>query len=236
MSGTKSGGYVFIHGGCCTGAIWSRLVPLMDAPSLTPDLPGRRDPEALASATFDAWAEAVADEMEAAGIARAVVVAHSMGGGTLAALARQAPDRVALAVFFSAVVPPDGGLFLEGLNQRQQDYMHHFRNAGAATLPRLERGALGGAGEEGGFDWGSEEALNPFFEHVSLAAFAHTPCAYVRLARDASIELERQDAFIARLKALGDCAVRTIDAGHLAMIAAPEASANALISLRRECT
>jgi pimeloyl-ACP methyl ester carboxylesterase len=227
-------GFVLIHGGCSTGAIWRRLAARLDGPVLAVDLPGRREPERLAQACFDSWADAVLARMDEAKIACAIVVAHSMGGGVLAALTRKAPERVALAVFFSAVVPPDGGLFLEGLNARQQLYMRDFRDAGATTLPRLD-GAAFNEGEDD-LDWGSEEALAPFFERVSLAGLARTRRAFVRLARDSSIEPERQDLFIARLRAFGDCAVRTVDAGHLAMITAPEASAAALISLRDEYT
>jgi pimeloyl-ACP methyl ester carboxylesterase len=228
-------GVVLIHGGNSSGAAWSRMAPLLSGPVLSVDLPGRNDPSAHAGATFAAWAGAVCADMDVAGLERGVFVGHSMGGGTLAALARLHPDRTAGVIYFAAVAPPDGGLFLEGLSISQQDHMHRSRALGLTTLPRPPSSDEDGADSDLRFirETGSSEALAPFFEPVSLAGLANAPLGYVKLLRDRQIELPRQDAIIARLDAVRPCAVREVDAGHMAMVRDPEASARAVEDLRR---
>lgn len=221
---------VFIHGGRCTGLIWSRLTPLLEGPSLAVDLPGRNDPSRHAEATFAGWAEAVVGDMEAAGMDRAVLIGHSMGGGTMAAMARLFPQRVAGAIFFAAVVPPDGGLFLEGLSVQQQVFMRANHEAGVVTLPGAPEDEDAALSADRAFVQaaGSSEALGPFFEPVALAGLADTKLGVVKLLRDRAIEPARQDLFIRRLRALGPCEVACVDASHMAMATAPEASAQAI--------
>lgn len=223
---------IFIHGGRCTGAIWGRLIEQLSGPALAVDLPGRNDPSKHAEATFAGWAASVAADMDRAGVARGVLVGHSMAGGTMAAMARLYPERVAGVIWFAAVVPPDGGLFVEGLSELQQAHLRAQHAAGVVTLDREgEREAA--ATPERAFVYAAEssDALAPFFEPVSLAGLAKTRLGQVRLLQDRAIERERQDLFLARLRALGPCEVRDVDANHMAMVNAPEASAAAIESL-----
>ena len=224
---------VFIHGGRCTGAIWSRTTPLLPGRSLAVDLPGRNDPTGHATANFSGWAEAVASDMDAAGIDRAVLVGHSMGGGTLAAMARLFPERVAAVIYFSAVVPPNGRPFLEGLSEQQQAYMRSNRETGVVTLPRSPVGEVETLSSDRAFVSAaqSSEALGPFFEPVSLEGLASTKVGFVKLLRDRSIEPDRQDLFITRLREIGPCAVREVAANHMAMANSPAASAEAIQSM-----
>jgi len=224
---------VFIHGGRCTGAIWSRLTPLLSGRSLAVDLPGRNDPAGHAEANFSGWAEAVVGDMDAAGMDRAVLVGHSMGGGVLAAMARLFPQRVAGVIYFSAVVPPNGRPFLEGLSEQQQAYMRSNREAGVVTLPRSPVGEVETLSSDRAFVSAaqSSEALGPFFEPVSLDGLASTKVGFVKLLRDRSIEPERQDLFITRLREIGPCEVRKVAANHMAMANSPAASAEAIRSM-----
>jgi len=224
---------VLVHGGRCTGAIWSRMAPLLARPWLAVDLPGRNDPTHHAQATFSGWAQAVVDDMDAARMDRAVLIGHSMGGGTLAAMARLHPERVAAVVCFSAVVPPDGRPFLEGLSEQQQAYMHANREAGASTLPRSPVGEVEPLTDDRAFVIAaqSSEALGPFFEPVSLEGLANVRLGFVKLMRDRSIEAARQEVFIDRMRAFGPCEVREVAANHMAMANSPAASAEAIESL-----
>lgn len=228
-------GVVLIHGGNSSGAVWGRMAPLLKGRVLCVDLPGRNDPIAHADASFEGWAGSVRADMDAAGLDRAVFVGHSMGGGTLAALARLYPERTAGVIYFAAVAPPDGALFLEGLSLQQQAHMHRSKAEGLITLPRPPRSDAEHGDPDLRFirETGSTEALGPFFEPVSLAGLANAPLGYVKLLRDRQIELPRQDAIIARLDAVRSCKVREIDAAHMAMVRSPEASARAVEDLRR---
>lgn len=223
-------GIVLIHGGSTSGSVWSRMVPHLSRQALAPDLPGRNDPTDYASANFSRWARSVLADMDAAGMARAVLVAHSMGGGTMAAMARLFPERVAGVICFAAVVAPDGEPFLEGLSASQRELMFRTRAEGSVILPRPVKAP---ADERDPLrrlmrDANSTEALAPFFEPVSLEGFARTHLGLVKLLRDRAIEIERQDRFLAGLQALGPVETREVDAGHMAMVTHPEASAAAL--------
>lgn len=221
---------VLIHGGRCTGAIWSRMTALMTGRTLAVDLPGRNDPTRHAEANFSAWARAVVEDMDAAAMDRAVLVGHSMGGGTLAAMARLFPERVAGVIYFSAVVAPHGRPFLEGLSDQQQAYMHSNLAAGVVTLSRAPVGEVETLTSNRAFvrEAESNEALLPFFEPVSLEGLAGTRIGFVKLLRDRSIDLARQDLFIARLGAFGPCEVREVAGNHMAMANSPAESAEAV--------
>lgn len=225
--------YVFVHGGNCTAAIWSRLTPRLQGRALAVDLPGRNDEVDHPRASFDVWADAVVADMDRAQIQQAIVVGHSMGGGTLAALARRHAERVAGMVFFSAVVPPDGEPFLHGLSERQQAFMWQHRAAGHTTIPRHTSAEDVTTSPDRIFvrNAGSSEALAPFFEKVLLSGLAGKRVGYVKLLRDRSLPLERQELFIARLRALTSCETRVVDGSHMAMVGHPDASAAAIEEL-----
>jgi len=221
---------VLIHGGTCTGAIWSRLTPHLPGRALAVDLPGRNDEAQHADASFDAWADSVVADIDRAGFGAAIMVGHSMGGGTLAALARRHPGRVAAIVYFSAVVPPDGRPFLEGLTERHQAFMRQHLETGRRTIPRQPVAEEETASPDRHFvrEAGSSEALAPFFETVSLSGLANTRVGYVKLLRDQSLTPAHQDEFIGRLGALGPCAIESVDGAHMAMVSQAEASAAAI--------
>ena len=87
--------FVLIHGGGSSSAFWDLLVPLLDAPALAIDLPGRAgkpaDPMTL---TVDECVASIADDVDDAELGDVVLVAHSSGGlfvpGVAAALAPRA--------------------------------------------------------------------------------------------------------------------------------------------------
>ncbi|MBV9512367.1 MAG: alpha/beta fold hydrolase, partial [Caulobacteraceae bacterium] len=169
-------GVVLIHGGSTSAPVWSLMLPHLKGPALAVDLPGRNDPSGYATANFSDWARSAVAQMDAAGIDRAVLAAHSMGGGTMAAMARLFPERVAGVIGFAAVVAPDGAPFHDGLNAAQRDLMFRTRAEGSITLPRPVKAP---PDEQDPLrrlmrDANSTEALAPFFEPVSLEGFRKT--------------------------------------------------------------
>jgi pimeloyl-ACP methyl ester carboxylesterase len=221
---------VLIHGGSTSGAVWSLMTPHLDGRALAVDLPGRNDPTDYATANFSDWARDVIRQMDAVGMERAALVAHSMGGGTMAGVARLFPERVRGVICFAAVVAPDGAPFLDGLSQSQREMMLRRRAEGEITLPRPVKSPPDEKDPRRRLmrDANSTEALGPFFERVSLEGFGKTRRALVKLTRDTAIEPERQDQFLARLRAFGPVEVREVDAGHMAMVTHPQESAAAI--------
>lgn len=107
MTGPRRG-YVLIHGAHHDSRIWARVIPLLDLPALSVDLPGRSDPSHLHGLTVEDCAEEVLSQIRAAAFEQAIVVGHSLGGTVAYSLAAHAPERVIALVGVAAVFPPPG--------------------------------------------------------------------------------------------------------------------------------
>ncbi len=88
---------VLVHGAGGRGAVWApQLAALGDvARLLAPDLPGHGATAGPGGQTIGEYADWVLGFLDAAGLARAVVAGHSMGGAIAQTLALAHPDRVA---------------------------------------------------------------------------------------------------------------------------------------------
>lgn len=108
-SAHDSVGVVLIHGGLHTGECWQRVMPLLEAPSIAPDLRGRGARQTVLSElrVADVIKDAVED-IKAAGWSRTVIVAHSLGGIAATGICEAIPDQVAHVVYISAVIPRPG--------------------------------------------------------------------------------------------------------------------------------
>jgi 3-oxoadipate enol-lactonase len=97
---------VLLHGQPGSPADWqaviARLPPQFRA--VAPDRPGYRASRRPAGG-FTANAQAVLDDMDAAGVRGAVLVGHSWGGGVALRAASLAPDRVDAVVLLASVGP-----------------------------------------------------------------------------------------------------------------------------------
>jgi pimeloyl-ACP methyl ester carboxylesterase len=84
---------------------------------LAPDLPGRgNSPGDLNSATLDDSVTTVVDAVETEALRSVVLVAHSMGGLVIPAVAaRLGSDVVRRMIFVASFVPPDGTSIAESL-------------------------------------------------------------------------------------------------------------------------
>ena len=97
---------VLLHGQPGSPADWEqvagRLPPQLRA--VAADRPGYGSSE-LPAGGFAAGARAVLDDLDARGIARAVLVGHSYGGGVALSAARLAPGRVEAVILLASVGP-----------------------------------------------------------------------------------------------------------------------------------
>ena len=99
---------VFLHGYLESPAIWSAFIGdhFAGYQVLTPALPGYDPENAATDYSLEAAARALRAELAAAGVGRAVLVGHSMGGYVALAFAEQYPGLVAgLGLFHSSALP-----------------------------------------------------------------------------------------------------------------------------------
>jgi pimeloyl-ACP methyl ester carboxylesterase len=260
---TQQDPFVLVHGGAHGAWCWAPLVPHLEggtgAPVLAVDLPPKsirgvpadgRLPDELATVGLDDFATSAIADIDAAGIDRFVLVGHSMGGLTVAEVARRIPERVACLVFVSCIIPPEGGSVIDTLPEE-------FREPVRVSVARAKAGDLMN-GPATGLDEESVRRMfcNDMTEEQAQLVLARTgaeaprafddtvtrvgipasmPKVYVRIARDQALSPADQDAQIANLRESpgGDVRIVELDTGHDVMISAPEQLAEILLPLAR---
>ena len=107
--------YVLVHGSAHGSWCWERVVPLLEQHGHkvnAVDLPGNgHDDTLLADVTLETYAGhlcRVLDSLDGP----AVLVGHSLGGISISRAAELRPDRVAVLVYLTAVLLPDGATFM----------------------------------------------------------------------------------------------------------------------------
>jgi pimeloyl-ACP methyl ester carboxylesterase len=228
---------VLVHGGGHGAWCWEPTVAELTSAALAVDLPPvsiRGGPGRLVQVpecdtlTLADWADAVLDAATAAGWDRFVLAGHSLGGATIAGVARHAPDRVARLVYVSAVVPEEGGTVLDMLPAELLERM-----ADGLTEEAVREMFCTGMDEKQTrfvLDHVGTEVVGTLTETVSRVGTPRTmPVTFVRLARDNALPPATQEACIARLRNELDVVdVVDLDAGHDVMIGAPAALAAVL--------
>ncbi len=235
---------LLVHGGAHGAWCWQPMLPYLERRALAVDLPpvairgvpaSVAPPPEVGTIGLREFADAVLTAANRAGFERFVLVGHSMGGLTIAEVARRAPGRVARLVFVSCLVPPEGGTVVDAL---------------PAAVREMTREAMTRARDEGTFGPGMDEALKrhmfcndmdeaqtrfvlercghecipPFLETVHRTGIPPAlPKTYVRLLRDQALDPATQDEQIANLRACpgGEVSVVELDCGHDAMISRP---------------
>jgi pimeloyl-ACP methyl ester carboxylesterase len=249
--------FVLVHGGAHGAWCWEPVRAHLEGRVLAVDLPPKSirgvpaaalgtPPPELASIGVDDFATSVIADVDAAGLDRFVLVGHSMGGLTIAEVARRIPEHIAHLVFVSCIVPPEGGNVIDTLAESVREM----------TRQAVEAARAGGAHPIGGLD---ETTIRRMFcndmdevqsryvlDHIGVeaaAAFAdpisrigmwpNLPITYVRLLRDQALAPEDQEQQIANLRASPGLEVQVVelDTGHDVMISAPERLAAVLESI-----
>ncbi|RYD87434.1 MAG: alpha/beta fold hydrolase [Sphingomonadales bacterium] len=227
------------HGAWC----WERIVPLLEARGhevACPELPGMgADTTPLADVDLMVWARSVARTVEAQP-GPAILAGHSRGGLVIGQVAELVPDRVALSVYLTAVMPADGETTMDILAlvpegtlippamtptddgiafipdpQSMRDLL--YQNTEAALVER----ALARLTPEPVFGFTSPLSL-------SEERFGRVPRAYIECLDDLTVPLVLQRAMHARQACV---AVRSLDADHCPNYSAPEALAATLDEL-----
>jgi pimeloyl-ACP methyl ester carboxylesterase len=210
-------GFVLVHGGHGGAWNWDQIVPLLDAPAIAVDLPGRGGLQPDDSPiTFRTCAHAVLDAIDAGGLTQVVAVGHSMGGYTISALADLAPARVAHLVYLAALAPPGGTTVFDLYYTSRGADPPRFGEPIVPVRSAAEvRARL--------FDDLDDEMLvevharmvdEPLslFEDPFVSPPASTPRTYVRCARDVPVPPPMATTFIENLGS--NTRVVDVDLGH----------------------
>ncbi|WKN48473.1 alpha/beta fold hydrolase [Nocardioides sp. Arc9.136] len=229
--------YVLVHGANYGGDSWRFVTPHLDGPCVVVDLPGRgRRPARLAEVTFEDFVSAAAEDVRAADVTDAVLVAHSAGGLTAAHLLNRVPERFRACVLVASTIPPHGEAIADNIDPGIREavlagsgdgtYVLDEETARAALCHDLddERTRLALADMQA-------DTTALLSEPSDLTGLQRLGAVtYVRTTLDRTLPVEHQDRAIA---AIGDCRVVDLEAGHLAMYSRPEDLAALVVTAGR---
>jgi pimeloyl-ACP methyl ester carboxylesterase len=234
---SEADAFVLIHGAHHGSWVWERLGSHLSLPIVAIDLPGRNGPASGTDATSVAGCAAlVAERIEQAGIQRAVLVGHSLGGVVAYTVAAEHADTVAHLVGISAVFPPPGHCALDlwprGLRwaPRARMMLRH----GGATAPLTisdgrARRSLAHDLDPATTEW-LLDRLGPEIPGILTTPVSSTPLSseisrtYVLCRNDRALSVARQRRHAEALAAQ----IVELDSGHEAMLTLPDELAEIL--------
>jgi pimeloyl-ACP methyl ester carboxylesterase len=131
--------FVLVHGGWHGGWCWRRLLPLLradDAEVHAPTLTGLGDRAHLAAPGLGlaTHIEDVVALLTMEDLSEVVLVGHSAGGAVITGVAQRAPDRIAELVYLDAFVPQPGQSLLDLLPAPRREYFLAQVDAGRVVL------------------------------------------------------------------------------------------------------
>jgi pimeloyl-ACP methyl ester carboxylesterase len=219
----KADGYLLIHGGCHGSWCWDSIVPKLDRPALAIDLPGRDgDPSAFRTITLSDWVRSAEEQLMSFGPRRVVLVAHSLGGVTAAALAQTSAERIHAIVFVSCILPADGQSAAEAIAGDQYEAL--FRDDGGFWPPPAAHAKeilMNDVPDEIADPIVARlvpEPSPPFVTPVSYRRVPSVATTYVALTKDRGLPPNRQEQMIANFE-IDD--VARMDTCHNAMVSEP---------------
>jgi pimeloyl-ACP methyl ester carboxylesterase len=194
------------------------------------DLPGRgRRPAPLLEVTFSSCAEALKDEVDAAGFDRFVLVGHSLAGCSMPAMVDLLGDRVSHLVFLACTVPEDGTACLDTLDPEVRAIAEDSAQARELGVLSREAAAVmfGNDLDEGQLQWCVSrmvpEAPRLVSDPVDLSPFRRPiPRTWILTLHDAVVPPPKQERFA---KNVGDTPIVPLDAAHMSMISRPTETA-----------
>lgn len=235
-----SRGYVLLPGAGLADWVWSRVVPLLDAPAVTARRLEDESPHARLEASFTDLVEYARRVVEETGWDEVVLVGHS-GAGLIAAAVTQRCPQVRHLVFVAANIPAHGqgalSAFPPEVQERQVQAMRtqaHSPSLPMRAMEGLVRGHLAHLCTEDTIRYILDQEFHPEPPCVLTATmdwegFPATPRTYIVCEHDKTLSVGQQKAQAGHL---GIEDLRFLPSDHLPMLSCPELLAEILLSLR----
>ncbi len=235
--------FILVHGAWHGGWCWRHVVPLLRSRGHevhAPDLPGHGDDAApIHLQTLDSYAQRITEVVDACS-GDVILVAHSLGGFVISAVAEADPERVRRLVFVTAFLPRNGDSLVRICSVGPDNPMNSasVRTADRKCVtvdparlreifyPDCPADDLAYARERLG-----PEPLAAHFGtvHVTPERFGRVPRAFIHCARDIPLPMFVQEQMVAA----SPCeTVLTMESGHSPFFAAPARLATYLDSLK----
>jgi pimeloyl-ACP methyl ester carboxylesterase len=228
--------FLLVHGAWHGGWCWDRVAPLLrDAGHEvhTPTLTGLSERAHLLSPLvgLDTHVEDVVRVIDTFGLADVVLVGHSYAGQIVTAVADRRPEAIARRVYLDAFVGSDGDAARELMPAEVE---HHWAESAAESgfgwLVPVRKLAVLGVTEQADVDWLTPK-LTPhpwktYLDRLHLTgAVDEVPAAFVECVSWMRVFRAQGE----RARARG-WPVHELDTGHEAMVTAPKALADVLLS------
>lgn len=237
--------FVLVHGAFTGGWYWSRVRPLLRAAGHdvhTPTLTGSGERSHLLSraVTLETHITDIVNVLRYEDLHDVVLVGHSYGGMVITGVADRAPERLSRLVYLDAAVPKPGQNATGGFAEGTGDVLDGMASGGpddtSWLLPPLPLAAYG-VTDPADIAWIGERRtphpLPTLNEPIRLARGEPTglPRVYVRCARrDGLVQVFGADPLQPMYEhaVAAGFALLSVDAGHDAMVIAPQQVADAL--------
>jgi pimeloyl-ACP methyl ester carboxylesterase len=210
--------FVLLHGAGVGAWVWDKVMAELSTRSLALEVPGRRP-----GVTPEECASELVAELDQRGVEGVVLVAHSLAGVLVPAMAQRLKFRLHRCIYVSGVVPPNGRAFVDAfplVNRLVLRSLFAFNPDGLTPSPKMIRKELCNDLDA---DVAAEvvskyaaEFPGLYLTPVGELPMLHT--TYIRLLNDQSVTPALQNRMIKRL---GSPRVRELNAGHLAMLSMP---------------
>jgi pimeloyl-ACP methyl ester carboxylesterase len=234
--------FVLVHGAWHGAWCWERVAPLLERRRhrvLAPDLPGMaQDPTPLPAVTLDLWARFVAD-LVGRQSEPVILVGHSRGGVVISQAAELVPNRIAVLVYLTAFLVPNGASLWSTMQlvprdpARAPDLVMSEDRTTSTLAPQAVGNTFYNTTDEA---WASRaaalvgaEPMAAWLTPLALSddAFGRVPRIYVECRRDRAIPPALQRLMVAALP----CPVVSMDTDHSPFYSVPEQLAETLASI-----
>ena len=223
-------GVAMVPGAGLGGWIWRDLAPLVRAPTLAVEFPGRdRDLRARQALGLQEYAAHVHRQIVEWDVDRVVIAAHSLGGVVGQSVAPQVNERLAGFMAISAVIPRARGSFVSCFPWPKRVLLNVVLRTVGTKPPEsaIRKGLANDLSPELAaevVDRFTPESRRVYFDPTP-GAVPDVPRLYVKSRKDKELDGAFQDRMIANL---GSSRVVTLDSGHLTMLSHPPELADVL--------